>query len=304
MRRVVDGAVVVGIVAVLVVAFAICVIVWYCGSNNPHTPAGYVGYVYQNAWFGESRFVGIQTGPSSAGRHWLYQATNVSITPYTYAEPFEGEGSILAKDDLKVSFRIHVVWKVREDKMKDFVEKYATLHEGGMEGKLEEVAFAHFMKEPIRTYGRDEVQKFKGPEIKERISEIGAKILARARKRAEGTPYEILDVVVGNIQYPSVVSDAVAMKLKADQDLARMAIEVDIEKRRAEKRIVEADGIAKAMTIINEKLTPQYLQHEAIEAQRAMVGSTNHTTVYIPVGNMGVPLVGTFDVAPPKKEKK
>jgi regulator of protease activity HflC (stomatin/prohibitin superfamily) len=160
------------------------------------------------------------------------------------------------------------------------------------------------MKEPIRTYGRDEVQKFKGTEVKERIDEIGAKVLERSRKRAAGTPYEILDVVVGNIQYPSVVSDAVAMKLKADQDLARMSIEVEIEKKKATRRIVEAEGIAKAMEIVQQKLTPLYLQHEAIEAQKMMVGSTNHTTVYIPVGNMGVPLVGTFDVVPLKREEK
>lgn len=279
-------------------------VVWYCGSSNPHTPAGYVGYVHQNSWFGEARFVGLQTGPSSSGRHWLYDVTNVSITPYTYAEPFEGESSIMAKDDLKISFRLHVVWRVRVNKVQEFVELYSTLHEGEKGGKLEEAAFGHFMKEPIRTYGRDEVQKFKGAEIKEKIDEIGAKVLARAKQRADGTPYEILDVVVGNIQYPSVVSDAVAMKLKADQDLARMSTEVEIERKKAERRIVEAEGIAKAMEIVQQKLTPLYLQHEAIEAQKLMVGSTNHTTVYIPVGNMGVPLVGTFEVAPPKNGKK
>lgn len=290
-------------------ALVVCLLVlwggiWYCGSANPHTPAGYVGYVHQNSWFGEARFVGLQTGPSSSGRQWLYDVTNVSITPYTYAEPFEGESSIMAKDDLKISFRLHVVWRVRVGKVKDFVELYSTLHEGGKEGKLEEAAFGHFMKEPIRTYGRDEVQKFKGAEIKEKIDEIGAKVLARAKQRADGTPYEILDVVVGNIQYPSVVSDAVAMKLKADQDLARMSTEVEIERKKAERRIVEAEGIAKAMEIVQQKLTPLYLQHEAIEAQKLMVGSTNHTTVYIPVGNMGVPLVGTFEVTSPKNGKK
>lgn len=272
---------------------------WYVGSRNPHTSAGYVGYVHQNSWFGQARFIGLQTGPSSSGRHWLYDVTNISITPYTYAEPFEGESSIMAKDDLKISFRLHVVWRVRADKVKDFVEHYSTIHEGPMAGKLEEVAFTHFMKEPIRTYGRDEVQKFKGAEIKEKIEEIGAKVLARAQKRAEGTPYEILDVVVGNIQYPSVVSDAVAMKLKADQDLARMSTEVEIEKKKAERRIVEAEGIAKAMEIVEQKLTPLYLQHEAIEAQKAMVGSVNHTTIYLPVGPMGVPIVGTIEL--PKK---
>lgn len=272
---------------------------WYVGSTNPHTSAGYVGYVHQNSWFGKARFIGLQTGPSSAGRHWLYDVTNVSITPYTYAEPFEDESAIMAKDDLKISFRLHVVWRVRADNVKDFVEHYSTIHEGSTKGKLEEVAFTHFMKEPIRTYGRDEVQKFKGAEIKEKIEEIGVKVLARAQKRAEGTPYEILDVVVGNIQYPSVVSDAVAMKLKADQDLARMSTEVEIERKKAERRIVEAEGIAKAMEIVQQKLTPLYLQHEAIEAQKAMVGSPNHTTVYIPIGPMGVPIVGTLEL--PKK---
>jgi hypothetical protein len=41
-----------------------------------------------------------------------------------------------------------------------------------------------------------------------------------------------------------------------------------------------------------------YIQHEAIEAQKAMVGSPNHTVVYIPVGPMGVPITGTFPTVP------
>jgi hypothetical protein len=40
-----------------------------------------------------------------------------------------------------------------------------------------------------------------------------------------------------------------------------------------------------------------YIQHEAIEAQKQMVNSPNHTVVYIPVGPMGVPLTGTFNAA-------
>jgi len=67
------------------------------------------------------------------------------------------------------------------------------------------------------------------------------------------------------------------------------------EKKEKQKRIIQAEGIARSMEIISTRLTNQYLQHEAIESQRAMVGSANHTTIYIPVGPMGVPLVGTFD---------
>ena len=36
-----------------------------------------------------------------------------------------------------------------------------------------------------------------------------------------------------------------------------------------------------------------YVQYEAIQAQQKMVNSPNHTEVYIPVGPMGVPIVGT-----------
>ncbi|MBW2189891.1 MAG: hypothetical protein JRG93_09950, partial [Deltaproteobacteria bacterium] len=50
---------------------------------------------------------------------------------------------------------------------------------------------------------------------------------------------------------------------------------------------------AEAQKIINATLTPNYLQHEAIQAQRTMANAPNHTTVYIPVGTNGLPLVHT-----------
>ena len=61
----------------------------------------------------------------------------------------------------------------------------------------------------------------------------------------------------------------------------------------AEIKIEEAKGIAQAQKIINETLTTNYLQHEAIKAQEKMAGSPNHTTVYIPVGANGMPVVYT-----------
>ena len=45
------------------------------------------------------------------------------------------------------------------------------------------------------------------------------------------------------------------------------------------------------------------MQHEAIEAQKLMVNSPNHTVVYIPSGAMGVPLAGTLDVKNPAAGK-
>jgi hypothetical protein len=58
------------------------------------------------------------------------------------------------------------------------------------------------------------------------------------------------------------------------------------------------------MQIIRGQLSALYVQHEAIEAQKLMVNSPNHTVVYIPVGNMGVPLTGTFSSVAPQARAK
>jgi uncharacterized iron-regulated membrane protein len=73
---------------------------------------------------------------------------------------------------------------------------------------------------------------------------------------------------------------------------------IDVEEQKAAIRIVEAEGIAEAQALINSTLTDQYLQHEAIGAQITMANGPNHTTVYIPSGQNGIPIVSTLDPDP------
>jgi regulator of protease activity HflC (stomatin/prohibitin superfamily) len=273
--------------------------VWFAGSRNPVTPAGYVGYLTQGAVLGKTRYYGLQKGPTSSGRTWLLNVENISITPYTYTEDFTGNNSVLSKDNLKISFRVHVVWRVRETAIKDFVERYSTLYGAGESSdKIVEIAYTNFLREPLRTYARDSIQTLNGLAIKEQITPVGDAILQRVLALTQNTPFQVTSVVVGNVQYPDEVASAVAQKLAATQVLERKQIEIDIAGAEARKRVVEAEGIAQSMQIINERLTQNYLQHEAIEAQKAMVGSPNHTTIYLPVGPMGVPLVETLDRRP------
>lgn len=69
---------------------------------------------------------------------------------------------------------------------------------------------------------------------------------------------------------------------------------VQVEKQKAQIKIQEANGIAAAQRIINGTLTPQYLQHEAIQAQLTAAENSSHTeTIYIPSGPQGIPLIKT-----------
>lgn len=70
---------------------------------------------------------------------------------------------------------------------------------------------------------------------------------------------------------------------------------VEVEKQKAQIKIVEAGGIAAAQKIINATLTDRYLQHEAIQSQHDMANSPNHTTIYIPSGDNGIPVVRTLN---------
>jgi regulator of protease activity HflC (stomatin/prohibitin superfamily) len=290
----------VGRIALLLVSVGFIAVLFSGGLfhllKNPTTPPGYVGYVTRGALVGKTEFYGLQTGPTSTGLGWLLDVVNVSVTPYTYSEDFSGDNSVLSADSLKIAFRVHIVWRIIPERVKEFVEHYSTLQPGDAPDRIVEVAYANFMREPLRTYARDEVQKYKGLDIKDNITPIGELVTNRIKALTEGTPFEVRSVVVGNIQYPAEVADSVSRKLAAVQELERKATEIQITGREKEKRIIEAEGIAKATEIISQRLTSAYLQYEAIKAQHEMVQSSNHTTIYIPVGPMGVPLVGNLNV--------
>ena len=77
-----------------------------------------------------------------------------------------------------------------------------------------------------------------------------------------------------------------------DIQIAQTRQLVQVEAQKAQIRIQQAQGIAAAQRIINGTLTPQYLQHEAIEAQQAAAENSSHTeTIYVPSGVQGIPQV-------------
>ncbi len=276
-------------IAAMVAALVVVFIVWLDFSVNPTTPAGYVGYVTQGAWFGKAHFLDTQVGPTSYGRTWLADVVNVSVTPFTYDEPFDADTTaVLSKDRVRIKFAVHIIFKVKSgsEEIQAFVNKYTTLTGSGKEDPNATVktAYSNFVKEPLRTAARNEVQKCEALEIADKIVEIGQSVEKQIKAICQDTPFEIIQVVVGNIQYPDPVANAVADKMAATQKLEQVKID-------AQRRIAEAEGISKAMEIVQQKLTPLYLQHEAIEAQKSMVGSPNHTTIYIPVGPMGIPFI-------------
>jgi len=79
---------------------------------------------------------------------------------------------------------------------------------------------------------------------------------------------------------------------KAEQEARIVEAQIKATEARARKRVAEAHGIREAQDLIAKTLTPLYVQHEAIQAQK--VGGNGDRT-YIPVGPQGVPLVANVN---------
>lgn len=251
------------------------------GCSNPSTPAGHEGYVKESPriW-GKGGFQGSLKGPENFGVSlWRNEVENVDFRPQTYAETF----NILAKDELNISFRFQTIIKVKPGSIKAVVEEYAGSQ-----------FYLRYIKEPLRAMIRKNVQTLESRNVKEKRDEIANAVMLELTAYLSDTPFIAISGVVGNIDYPKVVTEAVEKKLAAKQLLDEKETQKEIAKKDAEIRIEEARGIAEAQRIINSTLTVNYLQHEAINAQMKMAASPNHTTVYIPSGANGIPLVGTL----------
>jgi regulator of protease activity HflC (stomatin/prohibitin superfamily) len=248
--------------------------------SNPYTPAGHEGYVYERPRvLGRGGFQGILAGPGNFGVSvFRNEVINIDVRPNTYTEAFQ----ILAKDDLNVSFQVHAVLSIERGSVEQVVLEYGSAE-----------WYDRFAKEPFRTLVRKSVQTHDSRSIKALREDIAEEVRSELSSYLSPTPFRVVSLVVGNIDYPDVVAKAVEQKLASLQLLEEKETQKEIAKRDAEIRIEEAKGIATAQRIINETLTPNYLQHEAIGAQLKMADAPNHTTVYIPVGNNGLPLVHT-----------
>ena len=88
------------------------------------------------------------------------------------------------------------------------------------------------------------MQQRNGLEVKDELIAIGDAVLARIQTYADGSPFVISGVVVGNVQYPDEVSTAVSRKKAATQELQRKDTEIEIERKERTKREVQAQGIA------------------------------------------------------------
>ena len=92
-------------------------------------------------------------------------------------------------------------------------------------------------------------------------------------------------LLVRNITLPNSVKASIESKINAEQDAKKMEFVLQKEKQEAERKRVEAQGIADYQRIINTGLTDQQLQYEQIKAMKELALSQNAKVIVMSKGN-------------------
>jgi regulator of protease activity HflC (stomatin/prohibitin superfamily) len=100
-------------------------------------------------------------------------------------------------------------------------------------------------------------------------------IIARAIEEISAQFVSIDDVIIREVALPEALRDAISTKLVYQQQAEGYEFRLVGEKREAERKKIEAEGIDNAQKIIRQNLTPELLRWEAIRVEGEMAKSTN-----------------------------
>ena len=92
-------------------------------------------------------------------------------------------------------------------------------------------------------------------------------------------------LLVRNITLPQAVKTSIEQKMTAEQDAQKMEYVLQKEQQEAQRKRVEAQGIADYQRIISESLTDKQLQYEFIKAQLEIAKSPNAKVIIMGKGS-------------------
>jgi regulator of protease activity HflC (stomatin/prohibitin superfamily) len=96
-------------------------------------------------------------------------------------------------------------------------------------------------------------------------------------------------LLIRNINLPTSVKTTIESKINAEQDAQKMQFVLQKEKQEAERKRVEAQGIADYQKILSTGLSDKQLQYESIIAQKELAKSPNAKVIIM--GGKNTPII-------------
>jgi prohibitin 1 len=162
--------------------------------------------------------------------------------------------------------------------------------------------------EIYKTVGRNYVEVVVVPQIRSAIREVTAAYEAKAlysaereqiaretfqlfQKMTQGRGIIPEAVLLRKIGLPPVVANAIQEKLRREQEAEQMKFVLQKEQQEAERKRIEAQGIADFQRIVAQGISAQLLEWKGIEATEKLATSTNAKVVVVGNPKSGLPII-------------
>jgi regulator of protease activity HflC (stomatin/prohibitin superfamily) len=159
-----------------------------------------------------------------------------------------------------------------------------------------------------KTVGEDYVEKILIPQFRSVVRGVTARYEARSlytadrEKLAKEIETELASLVgprgitleaapMRQIKLPAGLTASIEEKLKSEQESQRMTFILEREKQEAERKRIEAQGIADFQNIVAKGISDQLLKWKGIEATEKLANSPNSKIIVIGSGKDGLPII-------------
>jgi prohibitin 1 len=116
------------------------------------------------------------------------------------------------------------------------------------------------------------------------IQEELSKVVSSRGIIVESTPLR-------NVALPVQLTEAIEQKQRADQESQRMEFILTKERQEADRKRIEAKGIADFQSIVAAGISEQLLRWKGIEATEKLASSSNTKVIIVGAGKDGLPII-------------
>jgi regulator of protease activity HflC (stomatin/prohibitin superfamily) len=267
----------IGIAVVVIVLFLIF---------NPITiiPSGHVGV---KVLFGKVRPNIIAEGLHIVNPLLSIKKMSIRTQEYTMSIAeregrVRGDDSIagLTKEGLRVLLDLTVWFRVIPDQAPRLYQKVGPDYE------------AIILRPAVRTSVRNVIALYEAKDIySEKRAEATQKLTDMMNNEIEERGIEIEKVLIRNVTLPPQLTKAIEDKLAAEQQAQKMVFVLQKEQQEAERKTIEAKGIASAQRVIANSLTKAYLQWYYVNTMKDLVDAPNNTTILMPFDQKIIPML-------------
>ncbi len=247
------------------------------------------GHVGVQKLFGEIKQDVLSEGLNIVNPLMEVSPMTVKTQNYTMSSTFdEGQKSgsdaitVLSQDGLEVNIDLTILYRVIATQAPEIVRTIGI----DFENKVIRPTTRTRIREVAVYYNATDLYSSKREEFENRI-----KVKIEKDFAERGLILE--QMLVRKIDLPKSVKESIERKITAVQEAQRMEYVLQKEQQEAERKRVEARGVADAQKIINEGLSPKLLKFEQIKMQKELASSPNSKIIIMGEGKSSPFIIDT-----------